>query len=361
MPAECFLPSDAWGLVDPKLLSTAAALVPPRLAAYSAPEVLALLEAYAAAGNRDSFMLPCLRKALVPLPHALEDRLQKLDDAQIVQAASAFALLGHAPGLVALLAVLREPFQRRSAGHGARRRAATTADSGIEQTARHLTPACQLALATLVSLHLSDSQTWAAAASAVMQGAAKEASKHQDGASDSLLKKLKQSLEIAEDPWRSAGKVSLYSGNELVLACLGFPRHSGRAFWYEEVSGSKMAEVSLSLLPGFLRHAAEAELGETRRAPLPSLRSLRPTSREESSELSKARGRAQEVLLERLTETEQGQEELQELPPMVIVALFRSLELINSGPFSVQPEAQDLQVPRRQVSTYPDSSPQNGR
>ncbi|CAE7874480.1 hypothetical protein AK812_SmicGene31112 [Symbiodinium microadriaticum] len=334
------------GLVDPKLLSTAAALVPPRLAAYSSPEVLALLEAYAAAGNRDSFMLPCLRKALVPLPHALEDRLQELDDAQIVQAASAFALLGHAPGLVALLAVLREPFQRRSAGHGARRRAAATADSGIEQTARHLTPACQLALATLVSLHLSDSQTWAAAASAVMQGAAKEASKHQDGASDSLLEKLKQSLEIAEDPWRSAGKVSLYSGDELVLACLGFPRHSGRAFWYEEVSGSKMAEVSLSLLPGFLRHAAEAELGETRRAPLPSLRSLRPTSRE-SSELSKARGRAQEVLLERLTETEQGQEELQELPPMVIVALFRALELINSGPFSVQPEAQDLQVVHR--------------
>eukprot|EP00439_Symbiodinium_sp_Y106_P060798 s87_g9.t1 len=328
------------GLVDPKLLTTAAALVPPRLAAYSAPEVLALLEAYAAAGNSDTFMLPCLRRALVPLPSALEDRLHELDDAQIVQAASAFASLGHAPGLVALLAVLREPFQRRnaSAGQGARRRQApTTADSTIEQTPRHLAPACQLALATLVAMHLPDSQTWAAAASAVMQGAVKEASKHQDGAS--LLESLKQSLEFAEDPWRSAAKPSLYSADELVLACLGFPRHSGRALWYEEVS-RKMTEVSLSLLPGFLRHAADAELGETRSAPLPSLPSLRPRRdpEEEGSELSKAKGRAQEVLLERLMQRK-GQEELQELPPMVIVALFRSLELINSGPVSLPPEA----------------------
>ena len=344
------------GLVDPKLLTTAAALVPPRLAAYSAPEVLALLEAYAAAGNSDTFMLPCLRRALVPLPSALEDRLHELDDAQIVQAASAFASLGHAPGLVALLAVLREPFQRRnaSAGQGARRRQApTTADSTIEQAPRHLAPACQLALATLVAMHLPDSQTWAAAASAVMQGAVKEASKHQDGAS--LLESLKQSLEFAEDPWRSAAKPSLYSAGELVLACLGFPRHSGRALWYEEVS-RKMPEVSLSLLPGFLRHAADAELGETRSAPLPSLPSLRPRRdpEEEGSELSKAKGRAQEVLLERLMQRK-GQEELQELPPMVIVALFRSLELINSGPVSLPPEAPEpLKVPWRQVRVATD-------
>ena len=34
--------------------------------------VLALLEAYAAAENVDRFMVPCLRRALVPLPQAME-------------------------------------------------------------------------------------------------------------------------------------------------------------------------------------------------------------------------------------------------------------------------------------------------
>ena len=320
---------DRLGLIDPKLLATAAALVPPRLDAYTSPELLALLKAYASASNADGFMVPCLRRALLPLPGA-EERLQELDDTQVVQAAGAFASLGHAPGLVALLAALREPLLPRATGHrahgarGARRRQVdATGSAGSQPAARHLVPACQLALATLVTMELPDKQSWATAAAAVLQGAGKEAPKHQHGAS--LLERLTQSIETAEDLWRSAAKLSLYSGDELILAYMGFPGHGGRAVWCEELS-ARMAEVSLSLLPGFLRHSAEAEVGELGAPRTPhTLPSLHPPPAEPSPSEVKAREQAEKVLLERLTQPDH--KELQELPPLVIVALFRVLEL----------------------------------
>ncbi|CAE7471463.1 unnamed protein product [Symbiodinium pilosum] len=312
------------GLIDPKLLATAAALVPPRLASYTAPEILALLEAYASAGNPDAFMLPCLRRALVPLPRAWEDQLQELDDAQVVQAASAFASLHHPPGLLALLMALPEPAFRRR-GQGARRRQAH-ADASTASAVRQLAPACQLALASLVALHLPDSQTFAAAAAAVMQGAAKEAERHQNGAS--LMDSLTRSMEGAEDLWRTAAKPSLYTADEIILACIAFPT-LGSDLWLEEAA-ARMNEVSLSLLPGFIRQAAE--LGEIRSAPLPSLHAVRPKDQaaEKASLLEQAQQLAEESLLARLTGPASARTELRELPPMAVVALFRALELAAS-------------------------------
>jgi hypothetical protein len=57
--------------------------IPKTMASLNAPlhpsplrqdELLALLEAYAAAENEDHFMVPCLRRALVPLPQAMDPK-----------------------------------------------------------------------------------------------------------------------------------------------------------------------------------------------------------------------------------------------------------------------------------------------
>lgn len=81
---------DRLGLVDPRLLGMAAELVPQRLAFWKSEDLLALLEAYAAAENADAFMVPCLRRSLIPLPQA---KSEHLDDMQMVRAAEAFSKL----------------------------------------------------------------------------------------------------------------------------------------------------------------------------------------------------------------------------------------------------------------------------
>ena len=83
---------DRLGLVDPRLLGMAAELVPQRLALWKSEDLLALLEAYAAAENADVFMVPCLRRSLIPLLSPQVKR-EHLDDMQMVRAAEAFSKL----------------------------------------------------------------------------------------------------------------------------------------------------------------------------------------------------------------------------------------------------------------------------
>ena len=83
---------DRLGLVDPRLLGMAAELVPQRLALWKSEDLLALLEAYAAAENADAFMVPCLRRSLIPLLSPQVKR-EHLDDMQMVRAAEAFSKL----------------------------------------------------------------------------------------------------------------------------------------------------------------------------------------------------------------------------------------------------------------------------
>lgn len=117
---------DHLGLLDPRLLHLATELVPERLSHWTSEELLKLLEAYSAAENSDSFMLPCLRRALV----ALE---KPLSDLQMLRAAVSFSKLTNSPALASLLE-LREPnFESRSCQ-------LATATVALRENLEHLAP-----------------------------------------------------------------------------------------------------------------------------------------------------------------------------------------------------------------------------
>lgn len=259
---------DRLGLVEPRLLGMAAQLVPERLAKWKKDELLALLEAYAAAENEDHFMVPCLRRALVPLPQAMDPKhdARSLDDVQIVRAAEAFAALKHISGLVALL-TLRTP-------------------------ASTFTASCQLALASLVA---HGDAAWNEATRQLVEKAARDAEALEDG--NRLMEAL--SHAIAEHPqWWSAADAKRYPADDILLAILGFPRHRCVALWCD-VLATKISESSLALLPALL---------------------LRLEGSEAAAALQPA---AEMELLRRLASAEAP-----EMPALAVVATFKVLAKI---------------------------------
>eukprot|EP00435_Cladocopium_sp_Y103_P017269 s1193_g4.t1 len=276
---------DRLGLVEPRLLRMAAQLVPERLAKWRKDELLALLEAYAAAENVDRFMVPCLRRALVPLPQAMdpEHEARSLDDVQIVRAAEAFAALKHPCGLVALLTL---------------RRVST------------FTASCQLALA---SLACGDADAWTEATRQVVEKAARDAAALEDGSR--LMEAL--SHAIAEHPqWWSAADVERYQADDILLAILGFPRHSSVPDWCNALA-TKISRSSLALLPAVL---------------------LRLEGEEEEA-LQHLQMAAEMELLRRL----QRQAETEELPAVAVMATFKVLAKIHGRRSQAsQAQRQDL-------------------
>ena len=293
---------DHLGLVDPNLLAVAAEMVPERLAAWTVEELVALIEAYAAAENRDAFMVPCLRQALVPLPEAMK-RPPEIDGLQMVRAAEAFSSLRHPPGIVTLMS-LWTPWTLAGA-----------------------TASCQLAMASLAQNHWRE-DTWNDAMKKVVDRAAKNAEKFPDGSE--MMKALSEAL-AQHEKWLDASDPDSYPADDILLAILGFPKHVSKSFWCESLS-KKISQASLVLLPGLLlRLSSELEITSPDRRHKQEIFHPAAVAFSEAEALRKLQSSAEKELLRRLA---QGRgrsraKEVERAPVMAVVATFKALAKIH--------------------------------
>lgn len=219
---------DRIGLTDPYLLSEAKMLVPDRLSAWPAADLLRLLENYAFNGNVDGFMIPCLRRALLPVasvtmreegqegPQVAVDSasLAQLDDSELVRVAQAFTSLQHSEGLLAMFAAL--PLGGRT-----------------------LVPSCELALAAFAP----SEEEWPVVVSSLVAA---------EGNTDCLAEVLGQ--EVCSG-WHARSQPENVTADTLLMAVCAFPGHPRRGDWAAALP-PRASECSTALLPGLLFEAA---------------------------------------------------------------------------------------------------------
>jgi len=214
------------GLMDQHLSAGVARLVPSQLSTWPAVDILHLLEGYAAAGNRDAFMVASLRQALLPIrADAVETSpidsalLSQLDDVAICQAAQAFAALNHPAGILAVLGAIQG-----SAAAGP----------------RELQPSCAFVLSAILMHTVPSIEVWEAALLSLSRSVS------------SSLEELRQVL--TEDlylSWCARGDPCSTDVDTVLLGILAFPTCPQSSQWQQALA-SRVHSCSFSLLPGLL-------------------------------------------------------------------------------------------------------------
>lgn len=231
------------GLLDPVLLRQVADVVPAQLATRPPSETLALLEGYAAAGNADDFMLPCLRRALLPVGYpgsgssgeaaprqeAQLERIstwavEQLDGMEIVRLVMAFAHLQARESVLATLLA-------------------------CEASPEPVPGSCLLAAAAYAAACLPDGAAWTEAAGRLAR------------AEHELLEGWPPAaaLAAAASRWASRARPAGAAPDDVLLAVSAFPDHPARAEWEQHLR-DRVRECSTALLPGLLSQAALLDL-----------------------------------------------------------------------------------------------------
>mmetsp|Transcript_82735 Transcript_82735/g.232970 ORF Transcript_82735/g.232970 Transcript_82735/m.232970 type:complete len:772 (-) Transcript_82735:10-2325(-) len=237
---------DRLGFLDPVLLQEASEIVPRQLAMRPAIDTLTLLESYAAAGNADGFMLPCLRRALLPIapevaPAAVGGEalapiskvpISQLDDIEAVRLVAAFIALQHREGLLAAIIAL---------------------DASDIQIA----PSCLLAVAAHVAEALPDERAWMEAAEALRR------------AESSLPEAWPRAGELSSlaERWRDRAEPMNAEADDVLLAVCAFQEHPAQPSWERHLISHTPA-CAASLLPGLLLKASLPELRDSSEAAL---------------------------------------------------------------------------------------------
>lgn len=223
---------DHLGVMDPLLLEITLSYVPSRLATLPPKLLLGLLESYAASGNVDGLMVPCLRQALLPALQAHDARssfdtaaLDQLDDISVAHACEMFAHLRHTTGVLALVASLERPIGSNSP--------------------RRLASICELAVATTVLTVFPSAEAWTEAVAGFLK------------AEPNMPRVTLEVLDASTwTSWCSA-QAATTDADVLLLALGAFPTHTGRPEWEgsltERLAGG---EGSTALLPALLLHRA---------------------------------------------------------------------------------------------------------
>lgn len=219
---------DRLDVIDPLLLSATKSLVPARLAAWPAPEIQRLLQAYAAAGNSDGFMVSCLRKALLPTVSQGADAcdgfidsamLTQVSDLDVVSIASAFAVLSHSDAVLCIILALKHPVGSRP---------------------RELNATCVFALAQSVLACFPSPESWETGVSALARALPEIA-----GRACPLLNLAEYAV------WCNHACLASVDIDDLLLAVGSLPEHPQRTQWVAALSAS-VSHCNVALLPALL-------------------------------------------------------------------------------------------------------------